>query len=127
MKVMSAWVQAAGNYGAFAYTVPITQGTSKERKWVVKMETGVLISIGALLVAFLGLLLNGRKESRSDAASMAEIKTGLNTVNAGVNDIRVELRTMRESLTEHSERLARVEAKAETNSHRLDVIEGKKG
>jgi hypothetical protein len=34
---------------------------------------------------------------------------------------------MRESLTEHSERLARVEAKAEANSHRLDVIEGKKG
>lgn len=91
------------------------------------MDTGVLISIGALLVAFLGLLLNGRKESRNDAASMAEIKTGLNTVNAGVNDIRVELRTMRESLTEHSERLAGVEAKAEANSHRLDVIEGKKG
>ena len=89
------------------------------------METGVLISIGALLVAFLGLILNGRKESRSDAASMAEIKTGLNTVNAGVNDIRVELRTMRESLTEHSERLARVEARTENNSHRIDALEQK--
>jgi cytosine/adenosine deaminase-related metal-dependent hydrolase len=91
------------------------------------METGTMVSICAMIIALLGLLLNGRKESRSDAASMAEIKTGLNTVNAGVNDIRVELRTMRESLTEHSERLARVEAKAEANSHRLDVIEGKKG
>jgi hypothetical protein len=34
---------------------------------------------------------------------------------------------MRESINDHSERLARVEARAESNTHRLDTIEGKKG
>ena len=90
------------------------------------METGVLISIVALIVAALGLLLNSRKETRPDAATLAEIKTSLNTVNNGVTDIRVDLRSMQSSLNDHSERLARVEARAESNTHRLDTLDGKK-
>ena len=90
------------------------------------METGKVVSICAMVIALLGLLLNSRKETRTDAASMAEIKTGLNTVNNGVNEIRVELRSIRDSLNEHTDRLARVETMAENNSHRLDALEGKK-
>lgn len=90
------------------------------------METGTVVSICAMVIALLGLLLNSRKETRTDAASMAEIKTGLNTVNNGVNEIRVELRSIRDSLNEHTDRLARVETMAENNSHRLDALEGKK-
>ena len=90
------------------------------------MEPGTVVSICAMVIALLGLLLNSRKETRTDAASMAEIKTGLNTVNNGVNEIRVELRSIRDSLNEHTDRLARVETMAENNSHRLDALEGKK-
>lgn len=90
------------------------------------MDTGTIISIAAVLISFVALILNGRKESRSDAAAMARIETSLGTLNSGVNDIRVDLRSMRDSLADHSERLARVEARAENNSHRLDAIEGKK-
>lgn len=90
------------------------------------MDTGTIISIAAVLISFVALILNGRKESRSDAAAMARIETSLGTLNSGVNDIRVDLRSMRDSLADHSERLARVEARAESNTHRLDAIEGKK-
>ena len=90
------------------------------------METGTLVSIGALLVALLALILNSRKETRNDAAALAEIKTQLTTLNNGVDDIRVEFRTMQTLLNNHTERLARVETKAESNTHRLDVLEGKK-
>ena len=90
------------------------------------METGTLVSIGALLVALLALILNSRKETRNDAAALAEIKTQLTTLNNGVDDIRVEFRTMQTLLNNHTERLARVETKAESNEHRLDVLEGKK-
>ena len=90
------------------------------------MEPGTVVSICAMVIALLGLLLNSRKETRTEAASMAEIKTGLNTVNNGVNEIRVELRSIRDSLNEHTDRLARVETMAENNSHRLDALEGKK-
>ena len=89
------------------------------------METGTVISLAAVVISFAALILNSKKETKSDAAAMARIETSLATLNSGVNDIRVDLRSMRDSLADHSERLARVEAKAENNAHRLDVIEGK--
>ena len=90
-----------------------------------KMDTGTVISLAAAVIAFAALLLNSRKETKTDAAALARIDTSLNTLNSGVNDIRVDLRSMRDSISDHSERLARVEARAENNAHRLDVIEGK--
>ena len=89
------------------------------------METSVMVSIGAMIVAFLGLILNSRKETRTDAAESAKIQTKLDNLITGVTDIRVEMRTMRESISDHTERLARVEARSESNTHRLDQLEGK--
>lgn len=89
------------------------------------METGVIISLGALLISLIGLLLNSRKDTRTDAATNAIIQTKLDSVISGVDDIRVEMRTMRESINDHGERLARVEARSQSNTHRLDTLEGK--
>ena len=88
------------------------------------MDTGLYISIGALIVAFLGLVLNSRKETRTDAATTAQIQAKLDNLIAGVNDIRVEVRSMREIITDHSERLAKVEMALQSAAHRLDKIEG---
>ena len=92
---------------------------------VMIMDSGTVISLVAALIALAALILNTRKETRTDAAALARIDTSLSTLNGGVTDIRVELRTMRESITDHSERLARVESRADTNARRLDVLEGK--
>lgn len=89
------------------------------------MDTGTVISIAAVAISFIALILNSRKETRSDAAAMARIETSLATLNSSVNDIRVDLRSMQNSIADHSERLARVEARAESNTHRLDTLEGK--
>ena len=89
------------------------------------MDTGTVISLGAVLIAMISLILNSRKETRSDAAVTAQIQTKLDSLIAGVNDIRVEVRSMRDSISDHSERLARVEAATANNAHRLDVLEGK--
>ena len=75
------------------------------------METTTIISLGALLVAVLSLVLNSKKETKSDAAALAEIKAGLNSANAGINDLRVDIRSMREAIGDHSERIAQVEAR----------------
>ena len=91
------------------------------------MEPSTLIALGALLISLIGLILNSRKDTRSDAAANAVTQTKLDNLINGVTDIRVEVRSMRESINDHSERLARVEARAESNTHRLDTIEGKKG
>ena len=75
------------------------------------METTTIISLGALLVAVLSLVLNSKKETKSDAAALAEIKAGLNSANAGINDVRVDIRSMRDAIGDHSERIAQVEAR----------------
>ena len=89
------------------------------------METGVVISLAAVLISLIGLLLNGRKDTRSDAAANAIIQTKLDSVINGVDDIRVEIRTMNEKISDHGERLAKLEARSASNTHRLDVLEGK--
>ena len=86
------------------------------------MET--VLSVGALIVAFIGLVLNGRKETRTDAAAMAKIETSLNTINSSVTDMRVDLRGMRESISDHSERLVRVESKVDDAVRRISALEG---
>ena len=95
------------------------------KKDVIIMETGTVISLVAAIIALAALILNSRKETRSDAAALARIDASLASLNNGVTDIRVDLRTMQTSIADHSERLARVEARAESNTHRLDTIEGK--
>ena len=91
------------------------------------MQTGEIISIVAVLISFVALVLNSRKDTRADAAQNATIQTKLDSVKAGVDDIRVDLRTMQTSLGDHSERLARVEARAENNAKRLDLLEKNMG
>ena len=90
------------------------------------MDVGVYISIAAVVISLIGLLLNGRKDTRTDAAANAIITTKLDSLISGVDDIRVEFRSMRDTLSDHGERLARVEARAQSNTHRIDTLEGKR-
>lgn len=87
------------------------------------MDITIILSMAAVLISLVGLMLNTRKDTRSDAASSAIIQTKLDSVITGVDDIRVEMRAMRETLGDHGERLARVEARAASNTHRLDTLE----
>lgn len=89
------------------------------------MDTSTLISLGAFLVAVIGLTLNGRKDTRSEAATTAIIQTKLDTLIGGVDEIRVETRSLRQEISNHGERLAALEARSKSNTHRLDALEGK--
>ena len=89
------------------------------------METSTWIALGALLLSFIGLMMNSRKDSRTDAATNAIIQTKLDSLINGVNEIRVEMRSMQETVRDHGERLATVEAHATNMEHRLRSIEGK--
>jgi len=89
------------------------------------METGTVISLAAVLISFVALILNGRKDTRSDAATNAIVQTKLDSLMNGVDDIRVEIRAMNEKISDHGERLAKLEARAASNTHRLDILEGK--
>lgn len=75
------------------------------------MDTGTIIALLALLVAIVNSLMNGRKDTRTDAAALAEIKAGMNSANAGISDLRVEMRRMNDAISDHSERLASLETR----------------
>jgi len=88
------------------------------------MDMGVIISVAALLISGLGLLLSSRKESRADAAGTARIETKLDSIGSGVEDIRVEIRTIRSRVDALGERVSAVEASCRSAHHRLDELKG---
>ena len=63
------------------------------------MDTGVIVALGALFVSAMGLLLTARKETRGSAEETAQIKTKLDSIASGVDEIRVEMRSIRERVS----------------------------
>lgn len=87
------------------------------------METGVIISLVAVLISAVGLLLTGRKGTREDAAGTARLEAKLDSISSGVEDIRVETRTMRSRVDGLAERLSAVERDCKNAHHRLDQLQ----
>lgn len=87
------------------------------------MEITVYISLASVLIAFIALIRNGRKDTQADAATQAVITTKLDNINNGVTDIRVDMRTMRSDLNAIESRVIRVEERCKSNSHRLDMLD----
>lgn len=90
------------------------------------MDMGIYISLGAVILSFIGLVLSGRKTTREDAAQAAKLDAQLTGISSGVEDIRVEIRSTRERLNGISERLSAVESSCKSAHHRLDMMEDKK-
>lgn len=86
------------------------------------METGVIISLVAVLISAAGLLLNGRKGTREDAAGTARLEAKLDSISSGVEDIRVETRSMRSRMDGLAERVSAVESSVKSAHHRLDQL-----
>lgn len=87
------------------------------------MDMALIISGLAVLISFVGLIASSRKNTRDEAAGIARMEAKLDNANSGISDIRVEVRSMQATLQNHSERLARVEARAASNTHRLDRLD----
>lgn len=87
------------------------------------METGVIISLVAVLISAVGLLITGRKGTREDAAGSARLEAKLDSISSGVEDIRVETRTVRSRVDGLAERLSAVERDCRNAHHRLDQLQ----
>ena len=92
-------------------------------------DVAIYISLASAIIALISLLRNsskdGKQDAAADAASTARIEAKLDGIQSSVDDIRIDLRATREKVNDHAERLAKVEARASSNTHRLDVLEGK--
>ena len=91
------------------------------------MNTEQIIALCALLVSVIAMLSNGKKDTRREAAKSAaenaRVEAKLDGISDGVTDIRAEIRSMRNTVHDHGERLSKVESSASGAHHRLDELE----
>lgn len=87
------------------------------------MDLKDILSAVAVLLSLAALLLNSRKETRQDAAGSARLEAKLDSISSGVEDIRVETRTMRSRVDGLAERLSAVESSCRSAHHRLDQLQ----
>ena len=87
----------------------------------MSMET--LIALGGLLVAVLTVILTGRRDTRGDDAEKDENKAELISNRSGVEDLRVDNRTLREDLSKLAADVARIDQSAKSAHHRLDDLQ----
>lgn len=87
------------------------------------MDIGNWIAAGGLLVAALSLAVALRKDTRGDARSQGEQMAMLTSISNGVDDIRLEQRTMRARADKQATELAECISSCKSAHHRLDVHE----
>ena len=90
------------------------------------METANWFSLVAVILSGVGLFMASRKDTKTEAKESAITQTKLDNLINGVTEIRVDLKSMRETVSDHGERLAKVEAKADNNLQRIAILEGKR-
>lgn len=86
------------------------------------MTTSEIIALCALAVSALMMLMSMRRGSQSDAASQARQETKLDNVAHGVEDIRVDMRSLKNELSAHSAELAEVKVSLKSAHKRIEEI-----
>ena len=91
------------------------------------MTGGDLVTIGALIVAMLGLLVNawrssqdGRKAETADVERIVRIDENSRETRADVADIKAELRSVRNAVSDHERRIIVLEQNP-MDAHRRDA------
>jgi len=87
------------------------------------IDVGVLISVLALLVGYLGYLLNRNKTIKSDGQQDAKIQAQLEYIGKGVDDIRIDIKSNEKQIAAMGERMVRVEESSKQAHKRLDTFE----
>ena len=87
------------------------------------MGVSELIALLSLALAIIVFFMNGRKDTRNDAAKEARHEAKLDAISNGVTDIRVEMRTMKSDIADHGTRLATVEGSDKEAHRRIGELE----
>lgn len=87
------------------------------------MGAGEIIALCALVVSGIMALRAGKNDTQATAQTQAMTQAKLDAISSGVDDIRVDLRSMRDKVEDHSQRLAATESSCKSAHHRLDELE----
>lgn len=88
-----------------------------------------MVTIGALVVAMLGLLINAwrsnqdsRKSETADVERIVRIDENSRETRADVADIKAELRSVRSTVSEHERRIIKLEESNKTQWMRINEM-----
>ena len=88
-----------------------------------------IVALASLAVAILSLIAviarNRQGDTREDAAEKAYTRAKLDSISNGVDECRVEYRTMRQRVDTMSTELASCKSSCASAHHRIDTIEGR--
>lgn len=91
------------------------------------MDLTLIIAAMGFALSLVVALSNGRKDTRRDAAitaaGNARVEAKLDGISDGITDIRAEMRSMRNEIGDHGQRISKVESSASSAHHRLDELE----
>ena len=76
------------------------------------------------LFSYLAFQRNRDKDIRTDAKEDGVIKTKLDSIGKGVDDIRIDLKANEKQMSQMNEQLIRVDESTKSAHKRIDKIEG---
>lgn len=89
------------------------------------MTITALISAAAAISGIVLGWLGRSRTVRQDGAEDGELRASVNYIRQAVDDMRVEIRLMRQDYADLVERVARVEESAKSAHRRIDRLEGR--
>lgn len=91
------------------------------------IELGTLIAItgtvSGIVFGYIGFQRVGKKETRDGAKEHTELKTNLDYIRRGIDDIRIDLKSQENRVTELTGAVIRLEESTKSAHKRIDSIE----
>jgi len=92
------------------------------------VDLPILISglslIVAIIVAASNIRSRNAEDNRESASQITTLIVKLENISDGINEIKTEMRTMKNDVQDLRDRVVRVEQKCDNAHHRLDMLEG---
>ncbi len=90
------------------------------------METNVLIgcvcALGGLVLSYLAMLSRIKGDTKKDGIESGQFKADIDYIKRRSDDTLIELRGLNKTVSDHADRLARVEESAKQAHHRINEI-----
>ena len=83
----------------------------------------IIVSVAALLLSFYQF---STKSKQDDTMQLTTVIVKLESIGEGVNEIKTDLRTVNNAISDLRERVTNVENRSKSNTQRLNVLDGRK-
>lgn len=95
------------------------------------METNVLIacvaSIAGVVFGYLTMLARIKGDTKKDGIESGQLKADIDYIKRRSDDTLIELRGLNKTVSDHADRLARVEESAKQAHHRINELREEMG